>query len=130
MKDEIHKTVGKLPTVSGPGPGPQSVTAMAPPQIDGYEILGQLGEAGQGRIWRAVQLSTHREVALKMPRMELLTSRKTAARFEREVELTARLNHPNIARIYDSGMCQGLYYYAMELIEGVPLDQYAQKHEL
>ncbi len=130
MKDEMNETVGELPTVSGPRGGPKRVSSVNPPQIAGYEILGQLGEAGQGRIWRAVQLSTHREVALKMPHMEFLTSGKTAARFEREVELTARLNHPNIARIYDSGMCQGVYYYAMELIEGVPLDQYVQAHEL
>jgi len=127
MNDEMNEKAGELPTVSGPGSGYKRASSIAPPQIDGYEILTQLGEAGQGRIWRAVQLSTHREVALKMPRMELLTSRKTAVRFEREVELTARLNHPNIARIYDSGMYRGLYYYAMELIDGVPLDQYVQR---
>jgi len=44
--------------------------------------------------------------------------------------LAARLNHPNIARIYDSGLSEGLYYYAMELIEGVPLDAYVRRRRL
>jgi len=130
MKDEMNEKVGELPTVSGPGRVRARPGSTEPPQIDGYEILTPLGEAGQGRVWRAVQLSTRREVALKVPHLELLTSGKMAARFEREVELTARLNHPNIARIYDSGMYEGLYYYAMELIAGVPLDQYVEQRDL
>ncbi len=103
---------------------------MPPPQIEGYEILGELAAAGQGRVWKARQLSTRREVALKVPRVDLLRSRAALTRFEREVELAARLNHPNIARIYDSGVHQGLYYYAMELIDGVWLDAYAKEHSL
>jgi len=100
------------------------------PQIDNYEILGKLGEAGQGQIWRALQISTNRQVALKVPRAGLISSEKALARFEREVELAAGLQHPNIARIHDSGIHQGIYYYAMELIEGVHLDEYAKRHEL
>jgi hypothetical protein len=104
--------------------------SVPPPQIPGYEILGEVQAAGQGRVWRARQLSTRREVALKVPRVDLLRSRKALTRFEREVELAARLSHPNIARIYDSGIHQGLYYYAMELIDGVWLDAYVKEHEL
>jgi serine/threonine protein kinase len=111
---------------------PEQAAEVAPPapQIAGYEILGELAAAGQGRVWKARQLSTRREVALKVPRVDLLRSRVALTRFEREVELTARLNHPNIARIYDSGVHQGLYYYAMELIDGVWLDVYAREHSL
>ena len=118
----------ELPSVSdfAAEAAPYSVPA---PQIEGYEIISELGQAGQGRVWRALQLSTHREVALKVPRVELLGSRKALALFEREVELAARLKHPNIARIYDSGIYQGVYYYAMELIEGLPLDKYAEQHD-
>ncbi len=119
-----------LPPVSGPAPHRPADPCPAVPRIKGYEILGVLGEAAQGRVWRARQLSTHREVALKVPRTDLLHSRQAMARFAREVELAARLNHPNIARIYDSGLCEGLYYYAMELIEGTPLDEYVDRHTL
>ncbi|UCD52919.1 MAG: serine/threonine protein kinase, partial [Phycisphaerales bacterium] len=119
-----------LPAVSGPAPRRDRRCQPAVPRIKGYEILGVLGEAAQGRVWRARQLSTRREVALKVPQADLLRSRKAMARFAREVELAARLSHPNIARIYDSGLCEGLYYYAMELIEGVPLDEYVRQHDL
>jgi len=130
MSDPASDQWGELPAVSGPSPGQGGPFDLPAPRIEGYEIRDKLGEAGQGRVWRAVQMGTRREVALKVPRLEVRTSRKALARFEREVELAARLNHPNIARIYDSGMHQGQYYYAMELIEGMPLDQYAKHHML
>jgi len=130
MNDEVKKKLGQMPTVSGVARSQGRPFSFPPPRIRGYEIIGDLGEAGQGRVWRALQLSTHREVALKVPRVDLLRSRKALARFEREIELAARLNHPNIARIYDSGTHQGLYYYAMELIEGTLLDQYVRQHKL
>ena len=63
-------------------------------------------------------------------RGKLLGSPKALLRFEREVELAARLEHPHIARVYESGLRQGVYYYAMELVEGVPLDQYVADHAL
>jgi serine/threonine protein kinase len=130
MKENRKDKSSELPTVSGPAPDQEGAFSVPPPQIEGYEIVGELGQAGQGRVWRAMQLSTRREVALKVPLVDLLSSRKALARFEREVELAARLKHPNIARIYDSGIYQGLYYYAMELIEGTTLDDYVERHSL
>ncbi|MHC4192347.1 MAG: hypothetical protein ACYSUB_22190 [Planctomycetota bacterium] len=105
------------------GPEEEFGFSAPPPEIDGYEVIAKLGEAGQGQVWRALHLGTHREVALKVPRIGLSSSRKALVRFEREVEVAARLWHPNIARIHDSGVHQGLYYYTMDLIEGVNLDQ-------
>jgi serine/threonine protein kinase len=98
--------------------------------LEGYEIIGQIGEGGVGTVWRALQLSTRREVALKVLGMSTFGSEKARIRFEREVELTARLEHPNIARIYDSGLHRGVYYYAMELFEGQHLDKYIMDHQL
>lgn len=60
--------------------------------------------------------------------MGALGSPKSRPRFEREVELASRLAHPHIARVYESGLYQGLYYYAMELVEGAPLDDFARTH--
>jgi serine/threonine protein kinase len=115
-------------TEPGPGEGPESPTPL--PQIEGYEITGRLGEGGMGTVWSAVQLSTHREVALKVLTRAAFGGEKARSRFEREVELTARLQHPNIAQIFDSGIHHGVYYYAMELIEGMPLDKYVKEHRL
>ncbi len=97
--------------------------AAAFPRIDGYQILGVLGHGGMGDVFRALQLGTRREVALKLMRGSSISER-ARARFDREVELTARLDHPNIARVFDSGLHHGVYFYAMELIDGLPLDQY------
>jgi len=112
------------------GEGKTSAPPSKVPQIEGYEILSKLGEAGQGQIWRALQVSTSREVALKVPRAGLISSEKALARFEREVELAAGLKHPNIAQIHDSGIHQGIYYYAMDLVEGTDLDEYVKQHNL
>lgn len=96
----------------------------APPVFPGYKILKLLGEGGMGSVWQAVQLSTQRNVALKLLPAHHLSSPKAQARFEREVELASRLDHPHIARIYDSGLDRNVYYFSMELIEGVPIDQF------
>lgn len=100
------------------------------PEIEGYEIIDKLGEGGMGTVWRGLQLSTQREVALKILSSGTFGSEKALSRFEREVELAARLEHPNIARVYDSGLHHGLYYYAMELVEGQQLDEYVENQKL
>jgi len=100
------------------------------PEFEGYKLLDKLGEGGMGTVWRAIQLSTSREVALKAMSSRVFGSHKAQIRFECEVELSARLQHPNIARVYDSGLHQGLYFYAMELIDGEHLDDYVERQKL
>jgi predicted Ser/Thr protein kinase len=100
------------------------------PDIKGYRVIELLGKGGMGVVWRAEQLSTRRQVAIKLMISHRLESPRARARFQREVELTARLNHPNIAQIYESGVHQGMSYCAMELIDGVPLDQYVKSKML
>ena len=103
---------------------------LRPAEIEGYQILEPLGEGGSGTVWRARQISTGRIVAIKLLQAAALGSFKARQRFEREVELTARLVHPGIARLYDSGTRRGVWFYAMELIEGRPLDQYVTQAKL
>jgi len=119
-----------LPPISGHGEEKDPKPLDAAPRVEGYEISTRLGEGGMGTVWSAVQLSTRREVALKVLGRGVFASEKAGARFEREVELTARLQHPNIARIYDSGQHQGVHYYAMELVEGAELDKFAEERRL
>ena len=108
-----HMTVGEA---SSPGE----------PELPGYRVVGKLGEGGMGTVWRAVQVGTRREVALKQMHVSRLGAERARTRFDREVQIAARLEHPNVARVYDSGAYQGIYYYAMELVEGLPLDQYVE----
>lgn len=100
------------------------------PEVEGYQITDRLGEGAMGVVWRAMQLGTRREVALKLLSGLAFGSETARKRFEREVELTARLEHPHIAGVYDSGVHHGVYYYAMELVNGVPLDRYVRDREL
>jgi eukaryotic-like serine/threonine-protein kinase len=125
-----HPDNGSTPTIKDSGIDGQSIQSQSMPRVDGYEIIGPLGEGGMGTVWRAVQLNTGRKVALKLLGAGAFGSPKLRARFEREVELTARLEHPNIARLYDSGLRQGVHCFAMELVEGEPLDQYVEDRHL
>jgi serine/threonine protein kinase len=121
---------GRLPPISEPGEGESPEQACSVPEIEGYQITELLGHGGMGTVWRAIQLSTRGEVALKILKTDAFGSKKACARFEREVRLAARLQHPNIAVIYDSGLYQGMYYYAMQLIKGAPLDAYVKNQRL
>jgi len=119
-----------LPTISTDGESRTRppLPSTSAPQVEGYYVTAPLGSGGMGTVWRAVQLGTRREVALKLLSGHI--TGKIIARFEREVELTARLEHRNIARVYDSGLHQGAYYYTMELVEGVHLDDYVRAQRL
>ncbi|HUU43175.1 MAG TPA: serine/threonine-protein kinase, partial [Planctomycetota bacterium] len=117
-------------TPAGAGGRPAADAPEAVPHLDGYEITGCIGEGGEGVVWRAVQLGTRRPVALKLLAAGDFATARARARFDREVELAAGLEHPNIARVYDSGLHRGVCYCAMELIEGVPLDRYVRENHL
>ena len=118
----------------GPGESPAQTSPAAPdgpvPHLEGYEIQSRLGEGGMGVVWKGMQLSTRRLVAIKFLGKRSFGSERAQRRFEREVHLAAKLEHPAIARIYDSGLYHGAYFYAMELIDGVPLDQYVKENGL
>ncbi len=96
----------------------------AVPSINGYDHLHQLHRGGQGIVYRAVQRSTRRTVAIKVLLEGAFASPANRRRFEREIELVAELRHPNIVRVYDSGVTpDGHLYFVMEYIEGTSLDK-------
>ncbi|MEK6643877.1 MAG: serine/threonine-protein kinase [Planctomycetota bacterium] len=98
------------------------------PQITGYENLRELRRGGQGVVFLATQVSTRRQVAIKIVLDGTLASRESRRRFEREIDLVATLRHPNIVRVYDSGKIDdGRLYYIMEYIDGVGLDEIIAK---
>lgn len=96
-------------------------------RIPGYEILRELHRGGQGIVLLAIQTSTRRKVAIKVLRDGALASTISQRRFEREIEIIARLKHPNVVSIFDSGAtAAGLRFYVMDYIEGVTLREYVQ----
>lgn len=96
----------------------------APGEVPGYEILEEIHRGGQGIVYKAVQQSTSRTVALKMLLLGSLSTTRQRWRFEREIEMVAALRHPAVVTIYDSGVTpDGRPYYSMEFVEGVPLNR-------
>ncbi|MEZ6196592.1 MAG: serine/threonine-protein kinase [Planctomycetota bacterium] len=133
------------PTPPGPNPGDDKKTVRAPVQpieptrlgesaaptgasdalvgqedlIPGYRLVAKLGEGGMGVVYRAVQLSLNREVAIKV--MKVLGNDSDTgfqARFKREALAAAKLNHPNIVSIFDHGSAHGTIYMVLEFIHG------------
>ncbi len=102
----------------------------SPRRITGYEILSKLHEGGQGIVYKAVQQTTQRVVAIKVLRRGSDATRQQRQRFEREVKLSANLKHPHIVTIYESGSTSDGDYLAMEYIDGVPLDEYVRSNNL
>lgn len=100
-------------------------------RIDRYTLLERIGQGGMGSVWRARQEEpVQREVALKLIKLGMDT-RSMVARFEAERQALASLDHPNIATIFDAGTTgTGRPYYAMELVEGLPVTDYCEKHRL
>ncbi len=95
-----------------------------------YRIERQLGRGGMAWVYLAEDLRHHRKVALKMLDPELAAS-VGSARFLREIEIAARLTHPHILPLHDSGEADGLLYYVMPYVEGLTLrERLAEQHQL
>ena len=88
-----------------------------------YEVSAQIGEGGMGQVFRATDTKLKRQVAIKVLPPALATDVDRLARFQREAEVLASLNHPNIAAIYGLEESGGLMALAMELVEGEDLSQ-------
>ncbi|MCB9892152.1 MAG: serine/threonine protein kinase [Planctomycetes bacterium] len=116
--------LGSRPSAFGLEPGTK---------VGSFEILRVLGEGGMGVVFEARQESPNRVAALKLMRRGLGGERERQ-RFEFEGEVLALLKHPGIAKIYQSGTAeidgQHWPYFAMELIDGLELLEYARVHEL
>ncbi|MBC24006.1 MAG: hypothetical protein CMJ32_08845 [Phycisphaerae bacterium] len=104
-----------------------SATRNNQEQIPGYEVGDELHRGGQGVVFKGLQVSTRRTVALKMLLQGRFATSKQRLRFEREVEVVASLRHPNIVTLYESGLTtDGQVYFAMEFVDGQPADDFLE----
>ena len=93
---------------------------------DTYAVDRQIGQGGMATVYLAEDLKHHRRVAIKVLRPELTASLGTD-RFLREIELAAKLQHPHIVPVYDSGSADGSLYYVMPFVEGESLRDLLQR---
>ena len=87
-------------------------------QLGSHEIIGLLGKGGMGEVYRARDKKLKREVAIKILPDEFARDPDRVSRFQREAEVLASLNHPNIAAIYDLQEANGSRFLVLELVEG------------
>lgn len=87
-----------------------------------YSISARLGGGGMGTVYKAHQPRLDRYVAIKILHSHLAEETSFVSRFEREAVAMARLNHPNIVKIFDFNAEDGVYYMVMELLQGPTLD--------
>ncbi len=94
---------------------------MPPRRIGPYRIEATLGRGGIGTVYRAIDRRTGDAVALKLLSTGLALNPTAALRLAREFEALAELNHPNIVRVFDTGVHEGYPYLAVELVDGLDL---------
>ncbi len=108
--------------------GAQRASDRSGGEVAGYRLLAEIGRGGMGSVWKAAALADPSQgVAIKFP--EIRASRDAVlARFARERDLLARLDHPGIARLLDAGLADdGEPFLILEYVDGVALDQWCQQ---
>ena len=100
---------------------------MTPDIIDNkYRVIREVGSGGMARVYRAINMSTRKVVAVKMLREEFLNDQEFLRRFEREARASLELSHENIVRAYGVGDDNGVPYIVLEYVEGKTLKQLIQ----
>jgi eukaryotic-like serine/threonine-protein kinase len=118
--------------MSGRGPATMAEDRLAPDRLAGYKILRTLGQGGMGVVYLAKREDSNfaQRVALKVIKRGMDTD-DIVRRFEVERKVLSGLNHPGIARLIDGGTTEdGRPYFALEYVEGVPLDKYCDAQRL
>ena len=121
LVDELGRTELAPPTLSR-----DEVADKSP--IPGFRLKDEIHRGGQGTVYRAEQMATRRECAVKMLIGGKFATPAQRARFEREVEVVGALRHPGIVTLYESGLSrQGEPWFAMELVDGERLDDFVKR---
>ena len=123
-----------LAEAARPTAAPGTTRGTAPPSLEDvtaafpkFELIELIGTGGMGSVWKARQPSLNRHVALKLLPASLAERDPAfAERFEREGQFLARLHHPNIVTVHDSGRAGAFFYLVMEFVDGVNLRQAMQ----
>src|SRR5262249_42368477 len=114
-------------TSSEPGKSPAAPEDLTGQTVAEFHVLRKLGKGGMGEVYLAEQQSPKRKVALKILRADLAANEKSLLRFKQEADTLGQVSHANIVQIYAANQWQGLYYIALEYVEGRNLRDYLAK---
>ena len=92
-----------------------------------YEVIELIGTGGMANVYKAVDRKLNREIAIKVLKDEYSSNKNFVSKFKAEAQAAAGLMHPNIVNVYDVGDENGLYYFVMELVDGITLKNYIEK---
>lgn len=104
------------------------MTDTAQKTLGNYRILGKIGQGGMGAVFKAVQVSMQREVALKILPPRLAKDQAYVQRFLREAQSAGQISHPNLIQVYDVGFADGYHFFAMEFVDGPTLKKMMKEH--
>ncbi len=129
--DETGGVIPRSPEFDGAATLSARETIGAGVMIAGrYKLIEQIGEGGMGSVWLAEQKEpVKRKVALKLVKAGM-DSRAVLVRFEAERQALALMDHPNIAKVLDGGLHEGLPFFVMELVKGIPITEYCDAQRL
>ena len=131
--DYAAPLIAEAVLADSPSDFPPSPTAAAGTLVGPYRILQEAGHGGMGTVYLAERADDEyrKKVALKLVRAGLTLDVHVVRRFRDERQILASLDHPGIARLLDGGVtADGLPWFAMEYVAGMPLDRYCDEHRL
>ena len=125
--DALNALAQDLDALFREPPPPPSPDPSCPPLLPDadFRLLRFVGAGGMGTVWEAEQLSLQRRVAVKVLSIPDGACTAWRERFVRESRIIAQLHHPGIVKVFAAGSQGETYWYAMELVDGVPLNRYA-----
>jgi len=114
-------SMGSFPDISLLGDDPGDRVGLSPHRLGRFEVFRELGRGGHGIVYLARDPALNRQIALKIPRPDLLLSKSLRRRFVDEAQAVARLDHPNIVRVLEAGFEGRFCYIVQELCDGPSL---------
>ncbi|MFN7590360.1 MAG: serine/threonine-protein kinase [Planctomycetota bacterium] len=120
-REVVQKRLSALRRLGLLGDAPPPEPAPFPERLGEFELIEPLGRGGMGVVYRARQLTLEREVAVKLIRPEQLYFPGVRERFQREIQIIARLQNDGVVRLYSFGEDRGIPWFAMELVRGATL---------